>query len=605
MIEHLRVTKSANFYRLARGMTNAAVDDMFRKVRASHPSASQNLFQHRRIQRRGARWSAISFLYDRPVAFFRTVSPVRERVCGFLMLVEHRGHAAVLRSHLEMPAGFVTRHLGRVPVDRVDAAVARHDAIFEQIRLRNTSLSRQAMRSKTFEAYDLSEVVGPAAASRYAPRGYRVRAGGDHYSATPSTGRIGQRSDRVDHLTLIDYATGVIDQLLDDGRAPAAFIRRFARAISLADIEGQSRPTAFAIDIAELTDAIYERNELRLVREDGGVIIEIGAAATKLALDELDVVLETRGRGRTMTLHRVGEMAEIGAISLNKSRIALRSLNLPVGAELMVEAQDQLIGADPNRISLREYLNNEDLFILLFDRLSLAYIGGTLFRDDALVDGGTTLLSYLVTNQLLNDVADEKGPFKKGQTAFDAKSTFGAIVNGIADGDEVLVCDDLSDEWADFIGLSNATTPPRISFYHGKHGDLSLGAGPFHVSVSQAMKNLQRMTLPADEIARKIAGWNKLYVSGEGVKTSIPRIARGDPADLSNQFARARNAPDSILRAMIVTSSLSKTAVTDALARIARGERPDPYFVQLYWLLLSYFSACTEMNARGYVVCRP
>jgi hypothetical protein len=275
MIEHLRVAKTGNFYRLARRMTNAATDEMFRKVRASHPSASQNLFQHRRIRRGGARWSAISFLYERPVAFLHAISPLRERICGFLMIVEHRDHAAVLRSHLEVPAGFATRYLGRVPVDRVDAAVARHDAIFEQIRLRNMSLARQAMRSKTFEAYDLSEVVGPAAASRYAPRGYRVRAGAAHYSATPSTGRIGQRSDRVDHHTLIEYATGVIDQLLEDGAAPAAFIKRFARAISLADIEGQSRPTAFAIDISELTDAIHERKELRLVRENGGVIVEL------------------------------------------------------------------------------------------------------------------------------------------------------------------------------------------------------------------------------------------------------------------------------------------------------------------------------------------
>ncbi len=205
MIGHLRVGKTANFFRLARPISNAAIDEMFRKVRASRPSASQNLFQHRRVATGDVRWSALSFLYERPVAFLDAASPVRERVCGFLMFVEHRGHVAVLRSHLELPAGFVTRNLRRVAADKVDAAVARHDAIFEQIRLRNLSVARQAMRSKTFEAYDLSTVVGPAV-SRYAPRGYRVRAGGEHYSATPSTGRIGQRSDRVDYLTLIGYA---------------------------------------------------------------------------------------------------------------------------------------------------------------------------------------------------------------------------------------------------------------------------------------------------------------------------------------------------------------------------------------------------------------
>jgi hypothetical protein len=49
---------------------------------------------------------------------------------------------------------------------------------------------------------------------------------------------------------------------------------------------------------------------------------------------------------------------------------------------------------------------------------------------------------------------------------------------------------------------------------------------------------------------------------------------------------------------------LSRGAVECALAGIAAGRTPDPYFVQLYWLLLSFFSACSEMNALGYVVCQ-
>ncbi|HUE80381.1 MAG TPA: hypothetical protein VMN38_12230 [Sphingomicrobium sp.] len=603
MIEHLRVSKTANFHRLARRMTNAAVDDLFRKVRASHPSASQNLFQHRRVHEDGAIWSAISFLYERPVAFLDVASTVRERVCGFMLMVEYRGHVAIFRSHVELPAGFVTRHLSRVPVDRVDAAVAQQDAVFEQIRLRNMSLARHAMRAKTFEADDLRDVVGPSAANRYVPQGYRVRAGEDHYSTTPSTGRIGQRSDRVDHMALIDYAKAVIANLAADGAAPASFIRRFARAISLADIEG-ARPTAFAVDVAGLVDAIYERAEFRLVREEGGETVALDKVATEAALAELDTVLEVRGDGRMLTLHIAGDDVTQGTIALNKTRIALRALAVPAGTELMIERTDQPVGADPNRMSLRSHIDRENLFILLFEDFSLAYIGGTLFRDDALVDGGTTLLGYLVTSPLLDLVVDEKGSFTEGHTAFDANSTFGAIVNGIAEGDEILVCDDLGDEWADFIGLSNSSMPRRISFYHGKHGNLSLGAKPFHVSVSQAMKNLQRMTLPDEEIPGKIASWNQNYVSGKGVNTAIPRVARGEPADLADAFARARGAPDSIRRAMIVTSSLSKGAVEASLVHIAAGGRPDPYFVQLYWLLLSYFSACTEMNAMGYVVCR-
>jgi len=41
-----------------------------------------------------------------------------------------------------------------------------------------------------------------------------------------------------------------------------------------------------------------------------------------------------------------------------------------------------------------------------------------------------------------------------------------------------------------------------------------------------------------------------------------------------------------------------------AVTWMQRGEAPTPHFVQLYWLLMSYFSACAEVGAYPYVVCQ-
>jgi len=240
------------------------VDELFRQIRSAQPSASQNLFHHRRMRAGDAVWSAISFLYDRSPSFMLEEAAIHERVCGFLLLVEHRNHVAVFKSKLDLPAGFVTRYLvGRVPAERIDAAIARHDAVFQKIRLRNMSVSKHAMRNKTFEADDLRDVVGPAGANRYVPQAYAVRTGTEHYSTTPSTGRIAQRSDRVDHLTLIDYAKAVVDELIAGRRQPAAFIRTFARAIDLASISGFARPTTFAVNVPGLAEALHENREIR------------------------------------------------------------------------------------------------------------------------------------------------------------------------------------------------------------------------------------------------------------------------------------------------------------------------------------------------------
>jgi len=602
MIGELRSTKSANFYHASRNLSNAAIDELFRNLRSSQPSVSQNIFLHRREHYAGAIWSAISFFYERKPSFFVQSTQARERVCGFMLLVEYSGYVAVFKSRLELPTTFISRFLSRINTDLVDSAIARGDAIFEKIKLRNMSVSKLAMRSKTIEAPDLANVVGPAGASRYVPQGYTVRAGQEHYSTTPNTGRISQRSDRIGHDFLIEYACSVIDALVTGAGTTSSFIRSFARSLDLASIEGYAQPAVITVDIAYLTDSLFEEPKVRFVRNENGGYVELLKADIDPILVELDAIFSLEGAGRVLNIISPGGN-RVGGISVNKSRIALRTLDIPLIAAVEVEALDFAVGTDPGRLSLRRYLDKQDAFIVLFDQPSLAYIDGVLFRDESFTNGGGSFLRYLRTDAMLAGVTDEKGTFSATHTQFDADSTFGAVVQSIAVDDDFLVCDDLGDEWADFIGLCTSSNPPSVSFYHAKHGPISLGASPFHVSVSQAIKNLGRMTLMADAMPAKFARWKRTY-NNNGSRTAISRIARGDVNQLEGVFELVRTAPDAIRRVFIVTSSLSKAAVEQTLDDIRNGHAPDPHFVQLYWLLMSFFSACTEVGAFGYVICQ-
>ena len=286
-----------------------------------------------------------------------------------------------------------------------------------------------------------------------------------------------------------------------------------------------------------------------------------------------------------------------GTLRLNATRIALRALDRAALGGVFVERIEHPVGGDPDRTSLRSFLDHNDHFLVLFDDTSLAYVFGTLYRDDAFAAGDDTLLRYLKADARLASATDEKGGFTALQTTFDPNSVFGIVV-------DTLVCDDLGDEWADFIGLNDRGDVPILSFYHAKHGDLSLGASPFHVAVSQAIKNLGRLALPAEVMDRKIASWAGVY-SNDGVQTHIPRVLRGgDAAALSQSFREARLAPGLVKRVCIVTSSLSRQQVAEALEAIRLGEAPEAHFVQLYWLLLSFFSACAEVGAVGTIVCQ-
>ena len=83
-----------------------------------------------------------------------------------------------------------------------------------------------------------------------------------------------------------------------------------------------------------------------------------------------------------------------------------------------------------------------------------------------MVDGGGNFLRYLKPHAGLAAATSEKGKFAAGQRAFDSDSVFGLLVDGITCDDDVLVCDDLGDEWADFIGLDARRLRRNASRFH-------------------------------------------------------------------------------------------------------------------------------------------
>lgn len=545
----------------------------------------------------------MSFSFERKPSFLDESTTARERLWGFVFLVEYMGYLALFKSRLELPSAFITEFLDRLSPDVVTTVVATNDAVFEKMRMRNMSVSKYAMRAKTLEASNLTNVVGPAGASRYVPQVYLLRSGGEYYSATPSTGRISQRSDPSEYEELISYGRNVIDSMIAPPVAASSpFIRTFAQALDLGSVA--NTPVTFAVDVTFLADALYEEPSIRLVRNTGDGYVQLTRIESDAILNELREPFTLRGTGRMFDVMQQGNATPIGAISVNKKRIALRALDLPLSSSVEVESVDYFIAGDPNRQALRTYIDQRDAYIVLFYDISLAYIDGTLFRDEVFSTGGRDFLRYLKVEPALANVTSEKGNFSAIHTEFDANSTFGVVVNNIANGDDVLVCDDLNDEWADFIGLGTTTNPTRVTFYHAKHDALTLGAGAFHISVSQAIKNLGRMGLAHDTLPPKFIRWRTTYNNNRH-QTAISRTCKGDPAHLERSFELVRTAPETIRHVAIVTSSLSKSEVDNALQTVSRGELPNPYFVQLYWLLMSFFSACAEVGAFGYVICQP
>lgn len=606
MLKHLEVSASANFFRRKKRLSDAAIRRLFVDLRRTSRNPKQNLFEHVRDELDGSVYSAICFSFEREPGFLNPAARVFDRVHGFLLLVERADYVAIVKAGLELPARFKTDHLGRVKRSNVEQAIATADAIFERVRVKSMSPSKQILRAKTLEADNLENSMPMVGAGRYVTQAYRVRRPDGHFQATPSTGRIGQRGDRGDYEFAVAWASTVIDQLAADGAAVASFIRNFARQLDLDNLGTDTTPVLFAVDVPQLTELLLaEPPAMRLIRYDAET-----SEPVQLATSDVEVVLEALNEGfavhRGRPDFRIKRGARtVGTLRLGKTRFALRALSLPALGGIEIESCEHAVGDDEDARPLIRHIDRENLFTILFTDPSLAYVEGELFRDEAMLDGGASFLRHLLPVEALVEASSEKGEFSAAQTGFSQGSVFRIIVEDIAANDDVLVCDDLGDEWADFIGLNTQARPPSINFYHGKHGDLTLGASSFHISVSQAEKNLGRMAMHPAAMEAKYAGWAGNY-AGPNVQSAIARIVRGGAiADVRQRIDEARQAPDVVKHVYIVTSSLSKAQVEAAFQALADGGRPSAHLVQLYWLLMAYYSACAEMGAVGFVMCQP
>lgn len=606
MIDHLEIAQSGYFHQRNRGLSNDAINRLFTTLRAQARQPSQNLFRADRVALGNARYSAICFSHERDVSFLGPKANVVERVYGYVLIVEHGPHIAVFKSGLDLPSAFKTAYLGKIANEQIERAIARQDAVFEKLRLRNMSISPLALRSKSLEARDLENAVATSSASRFIPQAYSVRRDDGVYSATPTTGRISLRADRAGIEETVAWATQISELLQADGVRVSSFIRSFARPIELNALSVDVQPTFVGIDTMGLADAIYSvENGIRLIRGGANGIEELQQAEVEAVLAALEPAFPVVRRGPSHEVRAEDGITSIATLRIGATRIALRGLDLPLIAEISVELRSQPLGEDASAVLLSRYVDRENLFTILFSDLALAYIDGALFRDEGLAGGGGSLLAHLRVDASLAQTTSEKGEFEVGQVEFAQGCVFRSVVDTIADGDDVLLCDDLGDEWADFIGVSTQSSPTMISFYHAKHGNQSLSASAFHESVGQAIKNLGRMSLPADMLPNKLASWDDRYRNNL-VQTDIERMIRGGTLqDIASKLDVVRAAPDVLQRVFIVTSSLSRAQVEGVLAAVAQGKAPSPHFVQLYWLLMSYFSACVEMGVRGYVVCRP
>lgn len=311
------------------------------------------------------------------------------------------------------------------------------------------------------------------------------------------------------------------------------------------------------------------------------------------------------------------------------------TVQLPNGAGRLINS------SDPKKkpMSLGDVLNDERAFRVVFDAGRALYCSEGAFRSSNLKLAITQLLHTFVPVPSLGAVITEKGSVVPSSTVFAPTSSFAVIENEpiIAAPSSILICDDDTSEWCDYIEIDS--TPPRIRWLHAKvqrvEDPNSIGvraaqkkAGlpispPIHISVSnhsslsasdlqevigQGMKNLARLRISATDPAFSIrsAKWLTGYCSlPKPAKISrLRRPSLVSSAQLEQRFYSTASDPIAAYEVGLVVPNYKLNDFKAALLNIELGTASQST-VQAFWLLSGFVHACLEVGAKPLIFMQP
>lgn len=590
-LEFLNTSKSAQFYRLKDGgPSGAAVAEVFKWAsRKRDGNAIERRIRDEVQTDHGTAYvSYLCFkLKDEPP--FLSGSPLEEVRYAFLLLIEVAETLAVLKRYADVPESFLKMAAEPFGYEDLGGVFVEGNAAFERLSLRGMALNRTSVRRRSLEAADLGRAMSTFGINRSLPSSFRTRSATSVNTVTPGTARISRREPRVDLDQLIVWVaeTGIA---LRQGAQhyEGSFLANFCRPVPLKQLPAEVVPSALLIDSTQLEEALFhdrgepvtERRRLR-----AGETKPMASNRVLKLLDRISQVLLVDA-GTIYFEAPSGRRMAIGRLEALTREYRIRS-------ELLDRV---LVSVPEGTLPLGKWLNNHQAFTIAFSEPRYAYSDRQLFEDRRLLDTIPQLLEIIQVARELTTVTDEKNPTQNG---FRNDSVFHVVEAHLASGTGALICDDLGDEWADYIEFAYGENLPKLVFYHCKHGELTTSASIFQDVIGQAIKNLSRLNASSTEFEAK---WHNSW-SGR-YNGTFPRMRKGDPTTILDEIRGVVRSARTQREAVLVLSFVSKAALTRELEELRNGAAR-PHVSQLLWLLSGFVGNCREHSVLPRIVCQP
>jgi superfamily II DNA or RNA helicase len=470
------------------------------------------------------------------------------------------------------------------------------DARLTQVTLRNSDLGAHSVRRRSLQAFSMADTApGLADHSHFCSLayGYTRTAGGDGRRRYVGFGRARVSDPAAGSHNLdqwIEWTDGLAKVLLDERVVPPAVFERFAQKVAAPEQE-LAAPRNILFDVTDVEDAFRRAGQ--------------AGPEALLRIDDLCASV-TSGIAKVWANRTNYEVAV--KYDPERERYTLECSDL----EKDFVSVDNV--ASGRRDNLVAYLNREQAFRIVPEANGLIYARRHFYRPRAALTGRKADVELARVLESINDLdvlETEKGDASasaNGKT-WHPTSVFGWLDGGAKgtplsewlDGADILVCDDMQTEAADFI-LGDSKRH-RVAFIHAKaqRERSYVSAKKLAQVTAQAVKNLDYLNMFSMKDPPNVGIWSGDWKEPSigKVKGRIRRGAKSGPK-IWSMLKRLIQDPQTERQVWIVCA---RSLSAGEFAKEAHKSNPSAEAIQVLYSIQSTWSAVASIGARLRLFC--
>ncbi len=483
--------------------------------------------------------------------------------------------------------------------DRIDPKTLQHlfngtNARLTELSLLNTDLGKYSIRRRVIDARSLSDTAPALGDFAHVPS---TTKGFTNFQKLVIQRYVGFSRARVSDSSTEDIGydeyviwLSALAQILDARPRTLALFNRYAGFIRAPP---DPAPVGILIDISDISDFFQQAQHLTNGKPHSLVIDELYARVTDGQFE-----LQANSEAYAVRIEYDDKTHRYNLCSPELEQAFVRKASAPE------DVADTII----------KHLNREQSFRIVVKTPGIIYAHSHFYKPRLPIAGevseGFDLLRILYPVKDLATIESEKGiPLLNGK-GWTRDSIFG-IIDNLGKGTgmnkdfkdiDLLICDDLGNEIADFIATN--TSDNKVIFIHAKAATIShlVSASSFHVVCAQVMKNLHYLHPMITENPPNIKKWNRPWTDGRA--TVKKRIRKGQYTSNGawKKISSMIRDPVSTKEVWII---LGKGFSLQHFENERNKPDPAPEVIQILYLLLSTWRSVSEVGAILRIFCSP